>query len=65
METLAMIRQAFWEEIMVRTRKFYTLRHRKAKRKIKSILIIFFDIKEIVHKEFVLAGQTVNFRILL
>jgi hypothetical protein len=24
------------------------------------MLIIFFDIKEIVHKEFILAGQTVN-----
>jgi hypothetical protein len=24
------------------------------------MLIIFFDIKEIVHKEFVLAGQTIN-----
>jgi hypothetical protein len=23
-------------------------------------MLIFFDIKEIVHKEFVLAGQTVN-----
>jgi hypothetical protein len=26
----------------------------------KSMLIIFFDIKGIVHKEFVLVGQTVN-----
>jgi transposase len=30
------------------------------KSKIKSMLIIFFDIKGIVHKEFALAGQTVN-----
>jgi hypothetical protein len=30
------------------------------KSKVKSMLIIFFDIKRIVHKEFVLAGQTVN-----
>jgi hypothetical protein len=28
--------------------------------KVKSMLIIFFDIKGIVHKEFALAGQTVN-----
>jgi hypothetical protein len=28
--------------------------------KVKSMIIIFFDIKGIVHKEFVLAGQTVN-----
>jgi hypothetical protein len=34
-------------------------RPKKAKR-VKSMLFIFFDIKGIVHKEFVLAGQTVN-----
>jgi hypothetical protein len=33
---------------------------RQLKSKGKSLLIIFFDIKRIVHKEFVLAGQTVN-----
>jgi hypothetical protein len=27
---------------------------------VKSMLIIFFDIQETVHKEFVLAGQTVS-----
>jgi ribosomal protein L20 len=32
---------------------------RQVKSKVKSILIIFFDIKGTVHKEFVLAGQTV------
>jgi hypothetical protein len=32
----------------------------QVKNKVKSILIIFFDIKGIVHKEFILAGQTVN-----
>jgi hypothetical protein len=35
------------------------------KRKVESILIIFFDIKGIVHKESVLANQTVNFLTLL
>jgi hypothetical protein len=34
---------------------------RQVKRKVKIMLIIFFDIKGIAHKEFVLAGQTVNY----
>jgi hypothetical protein len=33
---------------------------RQVKRKVRSMLIIFFDIKGIVHKEFFLAGQTLN-----
>jgi hypothetical protein len=33
---------------------------RKVKIKVEGMLIIFFDIKGIVDKEFVLAGQTVN-----
>jgi hypothetical protein len=33
---------------------------RQVKSGVKGMLIVFFDIKEIVHKEFVLAGQTVN-----
>jgi hypothetical protein len=33
---------------------------RHVKSKVKSMLIILFDIKGIVHKELVLAGQTVN-----
>jgi histone-lysine N-methyltransferase SETMAR len=32
----------------------------QVKSKHKSMLIIFFDIKAIVHKEFILVGQTVN-----
>jgi hypothetical protein len=32
---------------------------RQVKSKVKIMLIIFFDIKVIVHKEFILAGQTV------
>jgi histone-lysine N-methyltransferase SETMAR len=33
---------------------------RQVKSKVKTMLIIFFDIKGIVHNEFVLAGQTIN-----
>jgi hypothetical protein len=33
---------------------------RQVKSKVKSTLIIFNDIKETVHEEFVLAGQAVN-----
>jgi hypothetical protein len=33
---------------------------RQVTSKVRSMLIIFFDIKGIVHKELVLAGQTVN-----
>jgi hypothetical protein len=36
-------------------------RERHVKSKVKGILIIFFNVKEIVHREFVLAGQTVNY----
>jgi hypothetical protein len=32
----------------------------QVKNKVKSILNIFFDIKGILHKEFILARQTVN-----
>jgi hypothetical protein len=34
---------------------------RQLKTKVKSMLIIFFDFKGTVHKEFVLAVKTVNF----
>jgi hypothetical protein len=63
-ETLAMIGQAFGEEGMNRTQKVQTQwdreKAKQVKSKVKSMLIIFFYIKEIVHKEFVLAGQIVN-----
>jgi hypothetical protein len=59
-----MIRQTFGEESKIRTRKGETYIDRKKARqvkgKVKSMIIIFFDIKGIVHKEFVLTGQTVN-----
>jgi hypothetical protein len=37
-----------------------TKKARQMKRKVKSMLNIFFGIKGIVHKEFVQAGQTAN-----
>jgi hypothetical protein len=66
METLAMIRQAFQEDSMCsiwmggKVQNQDQKKPRHVKTKVKSILIIFTDIKGIVHKEFVLAGQTVN-----
>jgi hypothetical protein len=32
----------------------------QVKNKVKHMLIIFFDIRQTVHKEFILAGQAVN-----
>jgi hypothetical protein len=68
METPAMIRQVFGEESMSCTRVFEwharfredRQKVRQEKGKVKCMLIIFFDIKGIVHKVFILAGQTVN-----
>jgi hypothetical protein len=59
-ETLAIIRQAFWEER--RTRK---VQARQVKSKVKNMVMIFFDIKGIVHKEFLLAVTNSQFRIIL
>jgi hypothetical protein len=63
-ETLAKITPSFGEENMSRTRKFQTHRDckkaRQLKSKAKSMLIIYFDMKVIVHKEFVLAGQSIR-----
>jgi hypothetical protein len=62
-DSLAMIRQAFGEECMSRTRMFewhvqvhQERKARQVKSKVKSMLIVLFDIKGIIH----LAGQIVN-----
>jgi hypothetical protein len=64
MEALAMIKQVFGEESMSHMQKVQThqdcKKAKQVKSKVKSMLIIFFDIKGIVHKEFVLASQTVS-----
>jgi hypothetical protein len=65
-ETLTMVRQAFGEESMSHTwvyERFARFRAdpKKVKQvnsKVKSMLIIFFNIKAIIHKEFVLAGHS-------
>jgi hypothetical protein len=52
--------QALREESMSRTRKIESRKARQVKNKVKSMLIIFIDIKGSVHKEFILAYQTAN-----
>jgi hypothetical protein len=69
-ETLAMIKQAFGEQrmsrvyiarsIQSRIKKKFKKKARQVKSKVKSMLFIFFGLKGIVHKEFVLASRTVN-----
>jgi hypothetical protein len=67
-EILAMIKQVFREESMSHTRMFEwksrntsrPKRARQMKSKVKNILIILFDIKGIVYKEFVIVFQIVS-----
>jgi hypothetical protein len=61
-ETTTMISQAFGgrkHQLYMESPNSQRKKARQVKSKV-GMLIIFFDIKEIVHKEFVLAGQTVN-----
>jgi hypothetical protein len=63
METLAMARQMFREESMSSQWKRLTETENgetSEEQSQKSMLIIFVDIKGTIHKEFTLAGQTVN-----
>jgi hypothetical protein len=68
-ETLAMIRQAFGEESvsitwMLEWKRSKSQRPKKARQvqsKVKSMIIIFSNIKGTVCKEFILEGQIVNF----
>jgi hypothetical protein len=59
-ETLEFIRQVFGEENVKSKLTEAKKKARQVKSKIKSLLVIFFDIKGIVHRKFILAGQTVN-----
>jgi hypothetical protein len=64
-EALAMTGQAIGEESMRCTQVFEWQTQFRAKpsqslSKLKSMLIIFFVIKRIVHREFILVGHTVN-----
>jgi hypothetical protein len=63
-ENLTMTRQVFGENSMSRAQKVKNSpkpkKGRQVKSKIKSMLIIFFNIKGIVHKEVVPAVQRVN-----
>jgi hypothetical protein len=65
-ETLTIIRQVLREESMSHRQVFEwkspdllrSKKARQAKSKIKGMLIIFFDIKRIIQKEFILAEHT-------
>jgi hypothetical protein len=63
-ETLVIITQALgagsMSTALVYEWQVHTNRDRQVESIVKSMLIIFFDMKGIVHKEFILAGQTVN-----
>jgi hypothetical protein len=64
MVTLTVIRRAFEEESMSsQLKRLNSPRPKKArqvKRKVKIMLIIFFDINGVAHKEFVLTDQAIN-----
>jgi hypothetical protein len=64
MQTLTMTRQVFREESMSHASVFEwhgrPKNVRQVNSKIKSMHNMFFDIKGIIHKEFVLAGQAIN-----
>jgi hypothetical protein len=60
-----MIRQAFGEESMSRTHVFewhaqFMAKSSQSQSQIKVRIIIFFDINGIVHKEFILVGQSIK-----
>jgi hypothetical protein len=59
-ETLVMVRQVFGKKAFSIHIKSKLAETEKGRSKVKSMVIIFFAFKGIVHKEFVLVGQTVN-----
>jgi hypothetical protein len=55
-----MIRQAFGEERMEKSKLIETEKARQLKSRFKSIFIILFDMKRTVYKEFFQAVQSIN-----
>jgi hypothetical protein len=62
METLEMIKQVFREENMShrKSKLTKTVKGETGDELSQEHIIIFFDISGVVHKEFILTGQTVN-----
>jgi hypothetical protein len=59
-ETHEMLKTAFGDNAMGRTKTFEWFSRFKRGSNIKSMLVIFFGCEGIVHQEFVPPGQTVN-----
>jgi hypothetical protein len=59
-ETREILKTAFGDNAMGRTRTFERFSRFKRESNIKSMLVIFFDCEGTVHQEFVPSGQTVN-----
>ena len=60
-ETYLMLQQVYGDERLSRTQVFVAnLKAQMSKSKFKAMMIVFFDIRGIVHIDWVPEGQTVN-----
>ena len=60
-ETYLILQQVYGDECLSRTQVFVAnLKARMSKSKFKAMMIVFFDIRGIVHVDWVPEGQTVN-----